>query len=53
MYSQWYRFAQLWRYGDGLLRFLKVDPEWEHPDRSLNRINERHQRDRVVHHREA
>ena len=21
MYSQWYRFAQLWRYGDGLLRF--------------------------------
>ena len=47
MYSQWYRFAQLWRYGDGLLRFLKVDPEWEHPDRSLNRINERHRNEIV------
>ncbi|MEP2372723.1 NAD(P)/FAD-dependent oxidoreductase [Ilumatobacter sp.] len=41
-YDRWYRFAQFWRYGDGLLRFLKKDPSWEHPDRSLNRINERH-----------
>ena len=42
MYDRWYRFSQMWRYGDGLLRFLKRDPDWDHPDRSLNRVNERH-----------
>lgn len=42
MYDRWYRFTQMWRYGDGLLRFLRRDPEWEHPQRSLNRVNERH-----------
>ncbi len=41
-YDRWYRFAQFWRYGDGLLRFLRRDPEWAHPERSMNRINERH-----------
>ncbi len=44
-YDRWYRFAQFWRYGDGLLRFLKKDPSWEHPDRSLNRINDRHRQE--------
>lgn len=42
LYGRWYRFAQMWRYGDGLLRFLKRDPDWELPNRSMNRINERH-----------
>ncbi len=42
MYDRWYRFAQMWRYGDGLLRFLRRDPDWEQPDRSMNRVNERH-----------
>lgn len=41
-YDRWYRFAQFWRYGDGLLRFLRKDPDWPHPERSMNRINERH-----------
>jgi 4-hydroxyacetophenone monooxygenase len=41
-YAAWTRFTQFWRYGDGLLRFLKKDPDWPHPDRSLNRINDRH-----------
>ena len=44
-YDRWYRFAQFWRYGDGLLRFLEKDPEWEHPDRSLNRVNDRHRQE--------
>ena len=44
-YDRWYRFAQFWRYGDGLLRFLKKDPNWEYPDRSLNRINDRHRQE--------
>lgn len=41
-YAKWYRFAEFWRYGDGLLRYLRKDPEWPYPERSLNRINERH-----------
>lgn len=41
-YGRWYRFAQFWRYGDGLLRFLRRDPEWPHPERAVNRINDRH-----------
>jgi len=41
-YASWNRFTLFWRYGDGLLRFLKKDPEWPHPARSLNRVNDRH-----------
>jgi len=42
LYAAWYRFAMLWRYGDGLLPSLRIDPTWEHPERSLNRANDRH-----------
>jgi 4-hydroxyacetophenone monooxygenase len=41
-YLRWYRFTLAWRYGDGLHRTLKRDPSWPHPERSLNRTNERH-----------
>ena len=41
-YAAWFRFTMLWRYGDGLLPTLKKDPNWEHPERSLNRANDRH-----------
>lgn len=41
-YSPWYRFTLFWRFGDALHRYLKVDPEWPHPTRSINRMNERH-----------
>ena len=44
-YAKWYRFGLFWRYGDGLLRFLRKDPEWPHPDRSLNRTNDRHRQE--------
>lgn len=44
-YAEWNRFTLFWRYGDGLLRFLKKDPEWTDPDRSLNRINDRHRQE--------
>ncbi len=44
-YGTWTRFTQFWRYGDGLLRFLKKDPDWPHPQRSLNRINDRHRQE--------
>ncbi len=41
-YAAWFRMTMLWRYGDGLLQFLRKDPDWPHPERSLNRINDRH-----------
>lgn len=41
-YAAWFRFTMLWRYGDGLLPTLRKDPNWEHPERSLNRSNDRH-----------
>ena len=31
-YVQWYRFNMFWRYGDGLLPFLRKDPNWPHPE---------------------
>jgi 4-hydroxyacetophenone monooxygenase len=46
-YATWNRFTLFWRYGDGLLRFLRKDPHWQHPARSLNRINDRHRQEMV------
>jgi 4-hydroxyacetophenone monooxygenase len=48
-YAQWFRFTMLWRYGDGLLPFLRRDPDWPHPERSLNFVNERHRQEMVDH----
>jgi 4-hydroxyacetophenone monooxygenase len=44
-YATWNRFTLFWRYGDGLLRFLRKDPGWPHPDRALNRVNDRHRQE--------
>jgi len=41
-YYQWYRFGLFWRFADGLLKSLDRDPEWQHPERSVNRRNDRH-----------
>ncbi len=46
-YATWNRFTLFWRYGDGLLRFLRKDPKWPHPERSLNRVNDRHRQEMV------
>lgn len=48
-YAAWFRFTMLWRYGDGLLQFLRKDPNWPHPERSLNRVNDRHRREMTEH----
>jgi len=48
-YAPWYRFTMLWRYGDGLLPFLHRDPSWPHPERSVNRVNDRHRQEMVDH----
>ena len=44
-YATWNRFTLFWRYGDGLLRFLRKDPDWPHVARSLNKVNDRHRQE--------
>ena len=44
-YVQWYRFNMFWRYGDGLLPFLRKDPAWPHPERAVNMGNDRHRQE--------
>ena len=44
-YAAWLRFTLFWRYGDGLLPFLRKDPDWPHPERSMNRVNDRHRQE--------
>ncbi|WP_327241831.1 flavin-containing monooxygenase [Streptomyces sp. NBC_01320] len=41
-YLGWYRLRQVWNFGDRMYRILRVDPSWEHPERSVNAANERH-----------
>lgn len=45
LYARWFRFLMFWRYGDGLLPFLEQDPDWPEPERSVNRVNEKHRRE--------
>jgi 4-hydroxyacetophenone monooxygenase len=44
-YAEWFRFNMFWRYGDGFLKFLKKDPEWHYPNRSINRVNDKHRQE--------
>lgn len=44
-YAEWYRFNMFWRYGDGLLPMLRKDPGWPHPERAVNRANDRHRQE--------
>lgn len=48
-YAEWFRFVMFWRYGDGLLPYLRRDPEWPHPERSMNRTNDRHRAEMTRH----
>jgi 4-hydroxyacetophenone monooxygenase len=41
-YLQWYRLRAFWNFSDRLHSSLQIDPEWEHPERSVNATNERH-----------
>jgi 4-hydroxyacetophenone monooxygenase len=43
-YLRWYRFQLFWGFADGLHAALQVDPDWPHPKRSLNAVNEKHRR---------
>jgi len=39
-YSQWYRFWLFWRYAEGILPAVKVDPEWTDGGQSVSAANQ-------------
>jgi len=39
-YARWYRFFLFWPGSDGLMPSLVVDPEWPHPERAVNAVND-------------
>lgn len=41
-YRTWYRLRLAWTWNDRVHPSLQVDPEWEHPERSLNAVNDGH-----------
>ena len=43
-YRQWYRARLAWNFNDRVHPTLQVDPDWEHPDRSVNAVNDAHRR---------
>lgn len=42
LYEEWYRFRLAWMFNDKVQPTLFRDPEWAHPERSLNEANEYH-----------
>lgn len=43
-YRRWYRTRLSWNTGDRVHASLQVDAAWEHPDRSVNALNDAHRR---------
>jgi 4-hydroxyacetophenone monooxygenase len=41
-YASLYRTRLIWQFQDKLLATLRRDPDWEHPERSVNAVNDRH-----------
>jgi len=41
-YAAWYRLRAFWNYSDRLHPSLQIDPDWPHPERSVNASNESH-----------
>ncbi|GAA4551009.1 NAD(P)/FAD-dependent oxidoreductase [Pseudonocardia xishanensis] len=41
-YREWYRLRLLWQFQDKLHPTLQRDPDWPHPERSLNAVNDKH-----------
>ena len=42
MYRTWYRLRLNWVFTDAIHASLQKDPEWEHPERAVNAINDGH-----------
>ncbi|MEI7745933.1 MAG: NAD(P)/FAD-dependent oxidoreductase [Actinomycetota bacterium] len=39
-YGRWYRFLIFWPSFDGGLEAMRIDPEWPHPERATNELND-------------
>ncbi|MET8354231.1 MULTISPECIES: NAD(P)/FAD-dependent oxidoreductase [unclassified Micromonospora] len=44
LYAAWYRFRLAWAFNDKVHASLQVDPDWPHPERSVNAVNDGHRR---------
>jgi 4-hydroxyacetophenone monooxygenase len=42
LYHAWYWIRLFWQFGDKVIEALRIDPEWEHPARSVNARNDGH-----------
>lgn len=42
LYRVWYRLRLGWTFGDRFHTALQKDPNWPHPERSMNKINDSH-----------
>jgi 4-hydroxyacetophenone monooxygenase len=42
LYYSWYRQRLAWTFNDRIHESLKKDPNWPHPERSLNAVNDAH-----------
>ncbi|RZL82807.1 MAG: NAD(P)/FAD-dependent oxidoreductase [Rhodococcus sp. (in: high G+C Gram-positive bacteria)] len=42
LYHSWYWIRLFWQFGDKVIESLRVDPEWEYPERSVNARNDAH-----------
>lgn len=41
-YQEWYRQRLAWVFNDRIHSSLQIDPQWQHPERSINRRNDKH-----------
>ena len=44
LYRAWYRLRLLWTFSDKIHPALQKDPDWPHPERAVNAINDGHRR---------
>lgn len=44
LYESWYRLRLAWTFNDRIYDALQKDPDWAHPDRSINEVNDGHRR---------
>lgn len=44
IYRAWYRLRAAWTFNDRIHESLQKDPDWPHPERSVNEINDGHRR---------
>jgi 4-hydroxyacetophenone monooxygenase len=42
LYHGWYWLRLFWQFGDKVIEALRIDPEWPHPERSVNSRNDGH-----------